>query len=329
MNFAPDIRHKDAHTRLLEIALIAYLTESLFAITQAILERDEPAGELDLIGALRMGNLVYRSGRFHGPLSARISKDLRFHGATLDHGLFSLPSEKLTIPLRAAIAEGRRRSEDVHKDLIIALIFALNNMGPTASGIDHQDLAGKILTDLNTQWGQGAQAPQGALALYVLRAEASAKALAEETAQRMKAEVEDSLQLGQSRGELAEGLGIQRLQGKRRAHYVAEREIAAFIAEYRHLRADEIGSPGYFWETQGDSRVRVDHAHLQGLFFRWEAPPVTNTATGDRNHPGEDFNCRCFPHMLRKDTGGLRAKRIDPVKQERVDNEAAVGQISQ
>ena len=40
-------------------------------------------------------------------------------------------------------------------------------------------------------------------------------------------------------------------------------------------------------------RTRADHLRLNGRRFRWDDPPVIDTRTGERGHPGHDPRCRC------------------------------------
>ncbi len=47
------------------------------------------------------------------------------------------------------------------------------------------------------------------------------------------------------------------------------------------------GSTHYIWHTQGDGKVRADHAANNGKIFAWDNPPETG-------NPGEDYNCRCW-----------------------------------
>ena len=54
--------------------------------------------------------------------------------------------------------------------------------------------------------------------------------------------------------------------------------------EHRRQRTE--GVTHYIWHTEGDDRVRPDHAANDGKIFRWDDPPSTG-------HPGDDFNCRC------------------------------------
>lgn len=63
----------------------------------------------------------------------------------------------------------------------------------------------------------------------------------------------------------------------------------AALTEQRHKAA---GVTRYVWSTSRDERVRDMHAALEGTVHEWTDPPVTNER-GDRNHPGEDYQCRC------------------------------------
>jgi SPP1 gp7 family putative phage head morphogenesis protein len=63
----------------------------------------------------------------------------------------------------------------------------------------------------------------------------------------------------------------------------------ASLTETRHAQA---GVTQYIWSSSRDERVRPTHADLDGSVFSWDDPPVTSE-DGARNHPGEDFQCRC------------------------------------
>lgn len=49
----------------------------------------------------------------------------------------------------------------------------------------------------------------------------------------------------------------------------------------------------YIWRTQGDGKVRSEHAEREGKTFSWDSPP-------DGGHPGEAPNCRCWAEDLKK-----------------------------
>jgi len=55
----------------------------------------------------------------------------------------------------------------------------------------------------------------------------------------------------------------------------------------------EGGFDRYVWTTKKDSKVRPDHARLEGRIISWNDPPVVDLRSGRHAHPGEDYNCRC------------------------------------
>lgn len=59
-------------------------------------------------------------------------------------------------------------------------------------------------------------------------------------------------------------------------------------------RARSAGVVAYQWSGSLDERERPMHRALEGMTFSWDSPPETNE-DGDRNNPGEDFQCRCVP----------------------------------
>lgn len=84
---------------------------------------------------------------------------------------------------------------------------------------------------------------------------------------------------------------------KNRATLIARTETARARSNFTQARARNVGSPGYYWRTVGDGRVRPRHAELDGTFHLWTVPPVCDVGRGGvpiHSHPGCVFNCRCF-----------------------------------
>jgi SPP1 gp7 family putative phage head morphogenesis protein len=70
------------------------------------------------------------------------------------------------------------------------------------------------------------------------------------------------------------------------------------VAKYRQ---QSLGGKRYKWRGAMDKREREDHRRLEGKTFLWSSPPVTNRSTGAKNHPGGDFQCRCWPEPVLED----------------------------
>ncbi len=81
-----------------------------------------------------------------------------------------------------------------------------------------------------------------------------------------------------------------------RAELIARDQIGKLQGQLAEGRARELGVDTYVWRVsggpRGDGRVRPMHLELDGSKQRFSDPPVTNS-DGDRNNPGEDFQCRC------------------------------------
>lgn len=92
-----------------------------------------------------------------------------------------------------------------------------------------------------------------------------------------------------------------------RAELIARDQVLKLNGELTQLRQRQAGITKYEWSTSRDERVRGtpggkwpvpangggDHFHLEGGVFSWTDPPVVDTRTGRKAHPGEDFQCRC------------------------------------
>lgn len=90
-------------------------------------------------------------------------------------------------------------------------------------------------------------------------------------------------------GDLRERFGVQ----ASRAELIARDQTLKANADLTMVRHKEAGIERYVWSTSRDERVRPMHSALEGRIFRYdEPPPITNEA-GDRNRPGEDYQCRC------------------------------------
>jgi hypothetical protein len=82
--------------------------------------------------------------------------------------------------------------------------------------------------------------------------------------------------------------------------------ISSFNTELYKEEQTSIGIDEYTWRTMTDERVRQSHRPLEGMICLWSDPTVfkfsdsghwiSRSAIGGVSlHPGEDFNCRCYP----------------------------------
>lgn len=119
------------------------------------------------------------------------------------------------------------------------------------------------------------------------------KVWAEEALARLRAEVEANAEQGYRAEGLAERIRNEYGVSKNRADLIARQETNNFMANFREARARDAGLKRYQWFCVRDARTRKDHLELHGKIFYYSRPPVTDTRTGARNNPGQDFRCRC------------------------------------
>lgn len=81
-----------------------------------------------------------------------------------------------------------------------------------------------------------------------------------------------------------------------RADLIARTEVSRQSSVLTQARAEDNGSIGYIWHTAEDGRVRPSHAALDGVFIRWDRPPLVDEKY--HAHAGQIFNCRCWPEPV-------------------------------
>lgn len=106
----------------------------------------------------------------------------------------------------------------------------------------------------------------------------------------------DLLKGAQKTGQRHETL-VSRVQeitgaGLKRAKLIARDQTVKHNAAVNQAQAKASGIVEYTWRSTHDNACRRMHRELDGTVHRYDDPPITNEA-GDRNNPGEDYNCRC------------------------------------
>lgn len=81
-----------------------------------------------------------------------------------------------------------------------------------------------------------------------------------------------------------------------RATLIARTETARTASKLTEARAVAVGSTHYIWRTVGDSDVRESHREMNGKPFEWANPPTLSDGT--TTHPGQIYNCRCYPEPI-------------------------------
>jgi SPP1 gp7 family putative phage head morphogenesis protein len=92
-----------------------------------------------------------------------------------------------------------------------------------------------------------------------------------------------------------------------RARLIARDQVAKLNGGLTRQRQEDIGVSSYTWRTVGDERVRDTHQEVDGQVFTWDNPPSET----DDNHPGEDYQCRCWAEPILPEVVDMQAELLD------------------
>lgn len=98
-----------------------------------------------------------------------------------------------------------------------------------------------------------------------------------------------NLRVEELRERMEAAFGIE----KRHADLLARDQTLKLNAQITREQHSKAGIERYTWDTSLDERVRERHRELHGQIFAYDDPPIIDPRTGERGHPGDDYQCRC------------------------------------
>lgn len=119
------------------------------------------------------------------------------------------------------------------------------------------------------------------------------KTIPQESLGKMRRIVLEGYRKGETTTSIVKKIQLTYGVDRRHAQLLARDQIAKLNSNITQRQQRDAGVQEYIWSTSGDSRVREGHKRLNNKRFRWDDPPVVDTRTGRRCHPGEDYQCRC------------------------------------
>ena len=119
------------------------------------------------------------------------------------------------------------------------------------------------------------------------------KTITKDTLSQMENIVQEGFKTGKTTTSIVKEIQSTYGVEKRYARLIARDQMAKLNADLTKTQQQDAGVEEYIWSTSGDGRVRDRHRSLNNKTFRWDDPPVVDTKTGRRCHPGEDYQCRC------------------------------------
>jgi len=272
--------------------------------------------------ALRDGDINYVSGVFVGPVSSKISKEIKALGGKMIGGYWTL-SEYLVPPdLNILI---KKKLIDANS-LDARLSKKLDNI---AEDIDKfvQTMEIKTIIDnsINVVKKQFKKTVRSVLAVHpeldVLgmekiqrdyltttdlpireklrhefkdRSKVILKNFSQETIEKLRKDLHSMILSGEPRKSVEKFIESRLKISKQRCRFIARQETALLTSKFKQSQYEQWGLKKYRWKSLGDHKVRLRHMELNGQDIYWNNPPIVDKHDNRTAHAGEDYNCRCI-----------------------------------
>lgn len=266
----------------------------------------------DVTDAIKSGRISFYRGHFKGRFSSSISKELKKIGAKWNRkqGSWQISQSSLPPDIRSAIAVSESRFKQVLKKIDDKLAqFLPEQFASKVSFEKYFDSAlfkidgafKKTLKGISVATDLTDVARQKIAREYTQNLEKYIRDFADEEIINLRKEMQKQVFAG-VRYEAAIST-IKKSYGvsERKAKFLARQETSLMMAKFKESRYADVGIKEYYWMNVVGSPnhpVRPMHKALgdaskKGKIFSFDNPPVTDEH-GNRNNPGEDFNCRCY-----------------------------------
>lgn len=315
ITIAPIVAKDSLHKGIQE-QITAYFKEVLFQPLLELLQehniKTNAVGSA-VASALQAKRIWYIDGTFIGAFNAKISRELRAMGARWDERgkVFKLPLSQMPYELRQTIAASTQAAADLNKKVLEVLGQIEANAPKAETGLSLKFSLDGVFVDLREQYKRSLEAHGIAVPAdltehvkadiakeYTNNMDKFIKDFTTKTIPQLRTKVQANIFAGGRTDKLSQIIEAEYNVSRRKAEFLAEQETSLLVSKYRESRYKSLGSRRYVWSGSGDGRERHDHNLLNGQTFYWDQPPVTNRATGERNHPGEDFGCRCVARPI-------------------------------
>jgi len=171
---------------------------------------------------------------------------------------------------------------------------AANVMGSEVNTINQERIQNQAKQVLGVDVIAAAPALEPILKAAVKENVALIKTLSADYFEQIEGAVMRGFRTGQRADTVAADIAKLGSKARQRAAFIARDQVLKLNGNLTRDRQQNLGLRTYIWRTSLDERVRPDHAALEGTVHSWKGPgPITDKRTGRRNHPGQDFNCRC------------------------------------
>lgn len=269
--------------------------------------------ENPVVQAINGGKIYFYRGEFKGKFSAAVTRELKRMGAewSKKDATFKIAKSKLPKPVIHAIESSDARFSQVADRIDRQLKqFLPEEIADNLRVEKHFD---------STLWKINRELEETVKGITVVPklTDYQREKIAKEYTQNMKlyiqewtekeivklrAKVEQSVLSGTRYEGLVKTIQESYGSSLSKAKFLARQETSLMMTKFKQTRYVEAGSEEYIWQCvvgSKDHPVRPMHKALEGKTYRWDAPPITDIK-GNRNNPGQDYNCRCFARPIIK-----------------------------
>lgn len=265
-------------------------------------ERDNSA----IIKAIKSGKIRYGNNIFTGQFNATTAKEFKKLGIKFNKRIKGYTKEMNNLPISIQVAIAQR--EDSYKQMarqLVATVDKINlNIDEATKNINFDDTLEKVYSDINKQFKKTVTDKIGlsinftADQIRILSQEYTnnLKLYITEFTQKetllLRQKAEDIVLSGTRAKDFTKIIEERFAVSTKKAKFLAKQEISLLTSKYKQVKYESVGVSKYKWSIS-NVRTRPDHKALNGKVFSFDDPPISNTSTGARNNPGEDFGCNC------------------------------------
>lgn len=273
-------------------------------VTKQILKN---ASDDDLLDAISSGRITFYRGSFTGRFSASVSRELKRLGAKWDRkqGAWKVPQSSLPLNVKNVISSSEVKFQQKMKKIDDKLAQLLPE--EIADRLKISENFDSILWKTDENIAKSIER----ITVTPRLSDSQRHKISEEWQNNMQLWIKDwtqteivklreQMQKSAFTGNRYESM-ISKIQksydvSHGKAKFLARQETGLLMAKFKETRYTAAGVNEYKWGCvagTGKHPVRPAHKKLEGKIFRWDNPPITDEK-GNRNNPGEDYNCRCF-----------------------------------
>ena len=254
--------------------------------------------------AINHGKIYYDNEGFRGTFNSKISRELSKLGGKWDgkNKSWKIPFNQLPSNIMSAIFQNKARNtirtEDLLKNIQVRELEIPVNGTIEKMAKKFESDVNKTIPIVTLQLSEKER--MAIVERYSENLKLDIKKWQDEEILTLRQEVIDSVKKGIRYESIVEDIVSRYSVSISKAKFLARQETHLLLAEIKEQKYRSVGVNKYRWHTRSlpigfeKGNVRPQHAELDNQVFTWDNPPIVDTRSGKRAHPGQDYNCRCM-----------------------------------